>query len=62
MKNKHTPAEIIAQHWLFSCDAPDTNETAKEIQRLAKMIDDVLNGNEPKWKIINHSLRNADYK
>lgn len=56
---KATPAEIIAQHWFFSCDAPDTNETAAEIQRLAKMIDTVLAGGEIPWRVVNRSLNAA---
>jgi hypothetical protein len=53
---KASKSEIIAQLWFFSCDAPDHDETAKEIQRLSKMIDSVFDGNEPKWKVFNHSL------
>ena len=59
---KSTKSEIIAQLWMFSCDAPDTNETSQEIQRLAEMIDNVLSGEEPSWHIVNHSLRNSTYE
>lgn len=54
---KSTKAEIIAQLWFFSCDAPDTDETAHEIQRLAKMIYAVMAGETVPWRIVNHSLR-----
>ncbi len=60
MTQQSTPSKIIAQQWFFSCDAPDDDETAKEIQRLAKMIDDVMAGRELKWKVVNRSLRPAN--
>ena len=59
-KNKSTLAEIIAQHWMFSCDAPDSDITAMEIQRLAKMIEDGLVGKDIPWRIVNSSLFNLN--
>lgn len=49
-------SQIVAQLWMYSCDAPDTNETDQEIERLAKLIDDVFSEQEVKWKVVNNSL------
>jgi len=49
-------SNIAAQIFFFSCDAPDTTETSNEIQRLAKIIDDVFSEQDVKWKVVNHSL------
>ena len=64
MTQKYNPtkSEIIAQAWFFSCDAPDTNETAYEIDRLARMIDDIMGGKEPEWKVVKHYLREETYE
>lgn len=55
-------AQKIAEMWMFSCDAPDDNETAAEISRLAQLIVDVQNGNNVKWRVVNHSLHSDQLK
>ena len=56
-KQLEAKADYIAQHWMWSCNAPDSDETAREIKRLRKMIVSVFNGDccLP-WKIVNNSL------
>ena len=53
-------AQKIAEMWFFSCNAPDTNRTASEIERLATLILDVSEDKIVEWKVVRNYLHIKD--
>jgi hypothetical protein len=48
---------MIAEKFFLSCGAPDTTEISREIDRLAKMIEDSCNGLPVSSKLVNNILQ-----